>query len=53
MIIDFHAHAFPDKIAANAVAKLSFASGGMKPQTNGTIASLKEEMMKLLRQKKN
>lgn len=46
MIIDFHTHAFPEKIAANAVAKLSFTSGGMKPQTDGTIASLKEEMKK-------
>ena len=44
MVIDFHTHAFPDKIAGGAMDKLSFASGGLKPQTNGTIAGLKEQM---------
>lgn len=44
MLIDFHTHAFPDKIAASAVQKLSHASGGLIPQTDGTIASLKAEM---------
>lgn len=46
MLIDFHTHAFPNRIAASAIEKLSYASGGMKPQTNGTIASLKAEMQK-------
>ncbi len=46
MIIDFHTHAFPEKIAEKAMDKLSFASGGLKPQTNGTLASLKQEMAK-------
>ena len=46
MLIDFHTHAFPDRIATNAVEKLSYVGGGMKPQTNGTISSLKEEMKK-------
>ena len=46
MLIDFHTHAFPDRIAENAVKKLSHVGGGMQPQTNGTIASLKEEMKK-------
>lgn len=44
MLIDFHAHAFPDKIAAAAVGKLAFSAGGLNPQTNGTLASLKEQM---------
>lgn len=46
MVIDFHTHAFPDKIAPMAMDKLSFASGGLKPQTDGTLESLKEEMAK-------
>lgn len=44
MLIDFHAHAFPDKLAARAVASLSHASGGLVPQTDGTVSSLKAEM---------
>lgn len=44
MLIDFHTHAFPPKIAAAAVAKLSWAAGGLEPQTDGTVASLKAEM---------
>ncbi len=44
MIIDFHTHAFPDKIANRAVEGLSFASGGLVPQTEGSLSSLKEEM---------
>lgn len=46
MLIDFHTHAFPEKIAARAVDKLAYASGGLHPQTDGTIASLKAEMKK-------
>lgn len=46
MLIDFHTHAFPEKIAARAVASLSHASGGLEPQTDGTLASLKGEMAK-------
>ena len=46
MLIDFHTHAFPEKIAERAIAKLSFASGGLKPQTDGTLSSLKERMQK-------
>jgi len=44
MIIDFHTHAFPGKIAEKAVAKLSFDAGGLEPQTDGTVPSLKEQM---------
>ncbi len=46
MIIDFHTHAFPDKIANRAVKGLSFASGGLVPQTDGGLESLKDEMQK-------
>ena len=46
MLIDFHTHAFPEKIAPSAIAKLAYDSGGLAPQTDGTIASLKEEMRK-------
>ena len=44
MLIDFHTHAFPEKIAGRAVEKLARDAGGLFPQTNGTLLSLKEEM---------
>ena len=44
MLIDFHTHAFPDKIAERAIDALCFTSGGLMPQTKGTVESLKEEM---------
>ncbi len=44
MLIDFHTHAFPDKIADRAVEKLSFASGGLKPHTDGTVLGLRKSM---------
>lgn len=43
MIIDFHTHIFPDKIAEAAIAKLAEA-GGSTPFTNGTLAGLKKSM---------
>lgn len=43
MIIDFHTHAFPDKIANKAMEKLGYASA-LIPQTDGTLAGLKQEM---------
>ncbi len=46
MLIDFHTHAFPDAISKNALDKLSFVSGGLEPQSEGTVASLKKEMEK-------
>ena len=36
MIIDFHTHCFPEKIAKKTIEKLSFVSGGLMPQTDGT-----------------
>lgn len=44
MLIDFHTHAFPDKIASRAMDKLSYDSGGLNPQTNGTFENLKIQM---------
>lgn len=44
MLIDFHTHAFPEKIAQRAVTKLARDAGGLTPQTDGTLASLKEQM---------
>lgn len=45
MVIDFHTHAFPERIAATTVEKLSFVAGGLIPQTDGTLKSLKTEMI--------
>lgn len=46
MLIDFHTHAFPDRIAKNAIEKLAYVSGGLKPQTDGTLDFLRKEMKK-------
>ena len=46
MLIDFHTHAFPERIAPAAIAKLAHASGGLCPQTDGTLPGLKAEMSK-------
>lgn len=45
-LIDFHTHAFPEKLAPRAVSQLAHASGGLCPQTDGTLASLRAEMKK-------
>ena len=44
MTIDFHTHAFPDKIAPRAIEKLSDASGGLYPYTDGTLEGLSARM---------
>ncbi len=44
MTIDFHTHSFPEKIADRAIKKLSFASGGLINNTDGTISDLKRLM---------
>ncbi len=44
MLIDFHTHCFPDKIAAGAIENLSYRSGGLEPQHNGTLSGLKQKM---------
>ena len=46
MLIDFHTHAFPERIAQRAVSGLAHSSGGMVPQTDGTLNSLISEMDK-------
>lgn len=44
MVIDFHTHVFPDKIAPRAIEKLSDASGGLFPYTDGTADGLAKRM---------
>ena len=44
MLIDFHTHAFPPKLAERALGKLSYDVGGLVPQTEGTLESLKAQM---------
>ena len=44
MVIDFHTHAFPDKIAARAIEKLADSSGGLSPYTDGTADGLAARM---------
>lgn len=43
MIIDFHTHAFPDKIAERTVAALGRAAN-MTPLTDGTVKGLREKL---------
>ena len=45
MLIDFHTHCFPEKIALKAVTKLHEASGGLKYHTDGTVDGLKQNML--------
>lgn len=45
MIIDFHTHIFPDKVAEKAISKLA-AGSKLVPSMNGTINGLKESMEK-------
>lgn len=42
MYIDFHTHAFADKIAGRAMEALS-ATSGLKPYTDGTLCGLKKK----------
>lgn len=44
MLIDFHTHCFPDKLAERAVAELAHSAGGMINYTNGTVNGLKKAM---------
>ena len=43
MIIDFHTHTYPDKIAAKTVDLLSGRSGTV-PQSDGTFEGLENDM---------
>lgn len=42
MIIDFHTHCFPDKIAERAIEQLRFRSGITRPFHSGSVSSLLE-----------
>ena len=44
MIIDFHTHCFPEKLATRALEKLSYVSGGIEYYTDGTVGGLKASM---------
>jgi len=46
MIIDFHVHVFPDKIAERAISELTEHSGGVSPHYDGTVKKLTEYMTK-------
>lgn len=46
MVIDFHTHAFPEKIASRVIDSLSLAAGGLIPNHGGTVESLKKESLK-------
>ncbi|MCQ2506943.1 MAG: amidohydrolase family protein [Lachnospiraceae bacterium] len=41
MIIDFHTHCFPDRLADKTINKLSKGAGGLVPYHNGTLSDLK------------
>lgn len=43
MVIDFHTHIFPDRIADKTIKFLS-EEGGIKPYTDGTLSGLKKSM---------
>lgn len=43
-VIDFHAHVFPDRIAAGALSSLAEHSGEYQPCTDATVASLLASM---------
>ena len=43
MVVDFHTHTFPDKIAAQSIAFLS-EKGGIRAHRAGTLAALKDSM---------
>ena len=46
MVIDFHTHCFPDKIAKRAIENLRYSAGGLENHTDGTIEGLREIMKK-------
>ncbi len=41
MIIDLHAHCFPDELAPKAMAYLIEEAGGIRTYTEGTVSALK------------
>ena len=47
MLIDFHTHAFPQRIAAEVVEKLAFGAGGLHPSTDGTVQALTRKLERM------
>lgn len=47
MLIDFHTHAYPDKIASGVVKKLTSGAGGLHPSTDGTADGLNRALRRL------
>ena len=43
MIIDFHTHVFPDKIAQSTISALQ-SNSGTTPNTNGTVQGMLDAM---------
>ncbi len=43
MVIDFHAHIFPDHLAQRALASISDKSGGLRPVTSGILSDTLEK----------
>jgi len=46
MIVDSHAHAFPDALAPRALAALSAGSGGQHHHLDGTISDLRKSLQR-------
>ncbi len=44
MVIDFHTHCFPERLAGPALDKLSARSGGLEKWTDGTADGIKRQM---------
>ncbi|NCC86363.1 MAG: amidohydrolase [Clostridia bacterium] len=44
MVIDFHTHAFPEKIAKSAISTLAYRCGNCYPKHEGTIDSLMQKI---------
>ena len=46
MVIDFHTHCFPERLADRALERLSVAGGGLMPYSDGTLSGLRQQMEK-------
>ncbi len=44
MLLDFHTHCFPHKLAEKALSRLSFAAGGLRAYADGTADGLRRQM---------
>ena len=43
MVVDFHVHCFPDRLALRAIPELA-AAGGIQPYSDGTVSGLRRSM---------